>query len=66
MMRIKLVKNAEEELTHTIPDAETGLLHGTRVLLYLIGPWTYSLRTVVGDLYFSSVGSAEELEKLNM
>ena len=49
MMRIKLEKNAEEELTHTIPDAETVLLHGTRVLLYLIAPWTYSSRTVVGD-----------------
>ena len=41
MMRIKMVKTAEEELTHTIPDAETGLLHSTRVLLYLIAPWTY-------------------------
>ena len=49
MMRIKLEKNAEEELTHTIPHAETVLLHGTCVLLYLIAPWTYSLRTVVGD-----------------
>ena len=31
MMRINLVKTAEEELTHTIPDDETGLLHGSRL-----------------------------------
>ena len=49
MMRIKLVKTSEEELTHTIPDAETGLLHSTCVLLYLISSCTYSLRTIVGD-----------------
>ena len=42
MMRLKLVNTSEEELTHTVPDSETGLLHGTCILFFLIGYWTYS------------------------
>ena len=53
MIRLKLVKTSEEELTHTVPDADTGLLHGTNLLLFLVGPWTYSTRKVVGGFYFS-------------
>jgi hypothetical protein len=66
MMRLKLVKTAEEELTHTVPDAETGLLHGTRILLFLVGPWIYSSRTVVGDSYFASVGAGEQLQMVGL
>ena len=66
MMGHKLVKTSEEELTHTVPDAETGLIYGTRILLFLIVRWTYSMQTVAGDSYFPSVGAAEELKKLKM
>ena len=62
MMRLKLLKTSEEELKHTVPDAEAGILYGTRLLLFLIRPWAYSTQTVVGESYFASVGDAEELE----
>ena len=58
MIRLKLVNTAEEEFNHTVPDSETGLLHGTCLLLFFIVPWTYSTRKVVGDSYFLLVGSA--------
>ena len=62
MMRLRLLKTSEEELKHTVPDAEAGILYGTRLLLFLIRPWAYSTQTVVGESYFASVGDAEELE----
>ena len=65
MMRLKLVKTAEEEATHTV-EGEDGMLHGTRILLFLIDPWVYSGRTVVGDSYFASVGAALALAELQM
>ena len=49
-----------------MPYAETGLIHGNCILLFLIGIWNYSTRTVVGDSYFALVGAAKELEKLKM
>jgi hypothetical protein len=65
MMRLKLVKTAEEEATHHEVDSD-GMLHGTRVLLFLIEPWLYSNRTTVGGSYFSSVGAAINLEENGM
>ena len=61
-MRLKLVKTAEEEATHQEAGAD-GMLHGTKVFLYLIEPWLYSNRTTVGDSYFASVGATETLEE---
>ena len=66
MMRLKLVKTAEEDSTHTVVDTETGILHRTRLLLFLINPWMYTGRTVVGDSYFASVGAAKQLENVGM
>jgi hypothetical protein len=66
MMRLKLVKTAEEEATHMVVDEEDGLLHGTKVLLLLVKPWLGIGRTVCGDLYFASVGAAKEMEKKGM
>ena len=65
MMRLKLVKTAEEEATHVV-EGEDGILHGTRILLFLVDPWAYSGRTVVGDSYFASVGAAEQLDNINL
>ena len=66
MMRLKLVKTAKEESTNEIAEDEIGLLHGTRILLFLVSPWNYSFRTVVGDSYFASVGAAEQLELVKL
>ena len=52
MMRLKLVKTAEEEATHWDVDPADGMLHGTKILLFLVGPWLKSNCTPVGDSYF--------------
>lgn len=61
MMQLKLVKTAEEQLTHQVDDEETELLHKIRVLLFSISPWYYTICIVVGGSYFASVGTAEQL-----
>ena len=65
MMRLKLVKTAEEEATHN-QENEEGMLHGTKVLLFLVEPWLNSGRTTVGDSYFASVGAACTLDERGM
>jgi Transposase IS4 len=60
MIRLKLVKTAEEERTHT-QEGNDGLLHGTIILKFLISPWTFSHRMICADSYFASVGAAKEL-----
>ena len=47
-------------------ESEDGILHGARILIFLVDPWAYSGRTVVGDSYFASVGAAEELANINL
>jgi hypothetical protein len=66
MMRLKIVKTAEEEATHTIMDEHLGMLHGTKVIISLVQPWLGSGRTVCGDSYFASVGAANVMEKRGM
>ena len=66
MMRLKLVKTAEEEATHRDVDLADGMLHGTKILLFLVGPWLNSDRTTVGDSYFASVGAACTLDERGM
>ena len=39
MLRLKLVETAESESAHAQLDADTGLLHGTKVLKFLVMPW---------------------------
>jgi hypothetical protein len=67
MMRLKLVKMAEgEATTHRDVDLADGMLHGTKILLFLVGPWLNSDRTTVGDSYFASVGAACTLDERGM
>ena len=66
MMRLKLVKTAEEEATHRDVDLADSMLHGTKILLFLVGPWLNSDRTTVGDSYFASVGAACTLDERGM
>ena len=37
------------------------MLHGTRVLLYLLSPWYDTQSVVCADSYFASLGAAQEL-----
>jgi hypothetical protein len=59
------VKTAEEEATHQ-DERPDGMLHGTMILLFLVGPWLYTNRTTVGDSYFASVGAAYTLHERGM
>jgi Transposase IS4 len=58
--RMKLVKRTEEERTH-VQEGGNRLLHGTKVLKYLISSWNFSHRMVCADSYFASAGAAIEL-----
>jgi Transposase IS4 len=60
IVQFRLVKRAEEEATQ-ISEGADGLLHGTKILKYLIQPWQFSDRMIYADSYFASVGAAEEL-----
>jgi hypothetical protein len=65
MMRLKLVKTMEEQLTHAQP-GDDGLLHGTAVLKYLVLPWARTDRIVCADSYFASVGTLKELKRIGL
>ena len=63
MLRLKLVKTAEEEGAN-IEEGGDGLLHGTVVLKNLVMPWAMTNRIVCGDSYFASVGACRELKRI--
>ena len=66
MLRLKLVKTAESESTHAEVDVNAGLLHGTKVLKFLVMPWIRIGRIVCADLYFVSVPAAAEMKRLGL
>jgi hypothetical protein len=59
MIHLKLVKTATEAEALGSTEDKSGILHGTKVLKELIGPWVFSNHMVCADFYFASVGSAE-------
>jgi hypothetical protein len=65
MLHLKIAKTAEEEDHHSRMD-DTGLLHGTSVLKYLVEPWAFSEQIVCADSYFASVGAALELQRIGL
>jgi hypothetical protein len=65
MLRLKLVKTAEEEHANILPGDE-GLLHGTAIIKYLVLPWRASGRIVCADSYFASVATLKELKRLGL
>jgi len=65
MLKLKLVKTTEEQAALDQED-EQGLLHGTKVLVELIEPWSWSNRIVCGDSYFSFVGAAIKLKSIGL
>lgn len=75
MIRLKLVKTAEEEARHIslMDEAATGevmsdqgLLHGAKVMRDLLMPWMHSDRIVCGDSYFASVPAATMMMRYGM
>jgi hypothetical protein len=60
MLRLKLVKSAEEEGANIAMD-HNGLPHGTSVLKFLVEPWAHTNRIVCADSYFASVTTARVL-----
>jgi hypothetical protein len=66
MLQLKLVKTAESESAHAEVDANTGLLHGTEVLKFLLMPWVRTGRIVCADSYVASVPAAAELKRLGL
>jgi hypothetical protein len=65
MLRLKLVKTAEEEGAN-IEEEDDGLLHGTAVLEQLVMPWAMTNRIVCADSYFASVGACEEMARIGL
>jgi hypothetical protein len=64
MLRLKIVKSMEEEtrvIEHGNDNNESELLHGPKVLKYLIDPWAFTYRVVCEDSYLDSVGAATKL-----
>jgi hypothetical protein len=75
MLRLKLVKTAEEEARHVslMDEAESGqimseegLLHGAKVMRDLVMPWMHTDRIVCGDSYFASVPAARMMMRYGM
>ena len=65
MLRLKLVKggnNEEEHEPNGEQDGATRMLHGTRVLLFLLSPWYNTQWVICADSYFASVGAACEMD----
>jgi Transposase IS4 len=65
MIQLKVVKTAREQAT-TEEDSQRDVLHGTKVLKYLLKPWYYSDRIVCADSYFASVGAVEALRDVKL
>jgi hypothetical protein len=65
MHHLKIVKTAEEEDHHSRMD-DTGLLHSTSMLKYLVEPWAFSEWIVCADSYFACVGAALELRRIGL
>jgi hypothetical protein len=65
MLRLKLVKTAEEEGANDLKE-DDGLLHGTVVLKNLVLSWANTNQIVCGDLYFASVGACEEMHRIGL
>ena len=66
MLGLKLGNMAESESAHAEVDADTGLMHGTKMLKFLVMPWIRIGCIVCADLYFASVPAAAEMKRLGL
>ena len=65
MLRLLIVKSAEDSDLHTLDNYE-GISHGNSILNHLCLTWVNTRRGVCADSYFASVSSAEELMKTGL
>ena len=65
MIRLKIVKTAEEENASAVTD-DDGNNHGTNVLKFLVEPWVRTDRCVCVDSYFASVNAVTVLRMMGL
>ena len=63
MLRLRLVKTAEERETEHANAGDDGFLHGTQALKTLGGGWTNRNRIVCADSYFAFCWLLQGIEK---
>ena len=65
MIRLKIVKTAEEENTSVVTE-DDGNNHGTNVLKFLVEPWVRTDCCVCVDSYFASVNAVTVLRMMGL
>ena len=65
MIRLKVVKTAEEENASTVTD-DNGNNHGTNVLKFLVEPWVRMDHCVCADSYFTSVNAVTVMRMMGL
>ena len=65
MIRLKIVKTAEEENASAVTD-DDGNNHGTNVLNFLVEPWVRMDRCVCADSYFASVNAVTVMRTMGL
>ena len=65
MIRLKVVKTAEEENASAVTD-DDGNNHGTNVLKFLVEPWVRTDCCVCADSYFASVNAVTVMRMMGL
>ena len=65
MIRLKIVKTAEEENASAVTDDDSNN-HGTNVLKFLAEPWVRTDRCVCADSYFASVNAVTVMRMIGL
>ena len=65
MIRLKIVKTAEEENASAVTD-DDGNNHGTNVLKFLVEPWVRTDRCVCADSYFTFVNAVTVMRMMGL
>ena len=65
MLRLKIVKTAEEENASAETD-DDGNNHGTNVLKFLVEPWVRTDRCICADSYFTSVNAVTVMRTMGL
>ena len=65
MIRLKIVKTAEEENASAVTDGD-GNNHGTNVLKFLVEPWVRTDHCVCADSYFTSVNAVTVMRMIGL
>ena len=65
MIRLKIVKTAEEENASVETD-DDGNNHGTNVLKFLVEPWVRTDRCICADSYFASVNAVTVMRTMGL